>query len=100
MASLQALRYAVAEARRRRARLVAIRTWQLPSAWTGGHVVWWGHELADDARVVLHAAFHSALGGLPADVPAQLSVVRGAPGPALVAAADSPRARAAHPILV
>jgi nucleotide-binding universal stress UspA family protein len=90
MASLQALRYAVAEARRRRAQLVAIRNWQLPSSWTGVHAVWWGHELAGDAREALHAAFHSALGGLPADVRAHLWVVRGAPGPALVAAADSP----------
>jgi nucleotide-binding universal stress UspA family protein len=90
VASLQALRYAVAEARRRRARLVAVRSWQLPSSWTGAHAVWWGHELAGEARVALHAAFHAALGGLPTDVRAQMLVVRDAPGPALVASADRP----------
>lgn len=90
LAGLQALRYAVAEARRRHARLVAVRGWQVPASWTGGHAAWWGHELAGDARLAIHAAFHAALGGLPADVPVQLCIVRGAPGPTLVGCADRP----------
>jgi nucleotide-binding universal stress UspA family protein len=91
--SLQALRVAVAEARRSRARLVAVTAWTPP----GGEIayrrapcppllgVW-----EDEAAWRLRNSFDEALGGVPKDLPVELVVIRGEAGPALVDTADGP----------
>lgn len=90
--SLGALRYAVALARRNNAPMVAVLAWVPP----GGDLaerrcpsallrpVW-----AAAARERLQEALGAACGGVPQDQEIKLLTIRGAPGPALVQAADS-----------
>ena len=89
--SLEALRYALGQARRLDATLIPVYAWQLP----GGEVAARRAPSASYARMVrelaeqqLIRAFEEGLGGLPADVVAEPWLVRGAAGPALVEAAD------------
>jgi nucleotide-binding universal stress UspA family protein len=93
LGSLQALRFAAEEARRRDARLVPIIAWIPP----GGDLaerrqpvyslrqIW-----REAARARLQDAFDQALGGLPDGLPVEPLVVRGPAGPVLVDAADQP----------
>ena len=93
LGSLQALRYAAAEAQRRQAVLVPIIAWVPP----GGDLaerrqpvyslrqIW-----RDAARGRLQDAFDQGLGGLPADLAVERVVIRGPAGPVLVDAADQP----------
>jgi nucleotide-binding universal stress UspA family protein len=90
--SLQALRYAADEARRREVPLVPIIAWLPP-----------GGDLAERRNPSLHlrklwidaawqrlwGAFDAGLGGLPANVKVEPRVVRGETGPVLVDAAAS-----------
>jgi nucleotide-binding universal stress UspA family protein len=89
-AGLRALRYGVAEARQRRIPLVAVRAWQLPAWWDLELAARWGEDIGDGAWAGLWAAFDTALGAVPADVPVRLAVVRSQPGPALVTHASRP----------
>jgi len=93
LGSLQALRYAAAEARERSAALVPVIAWVPP----GGDMaersrpspylrqIW-----RDEARKRLFAAFEAGLGGLPADLLVEPHVERGETGQVLVALADRP----------
>ncbi len=92
LGSLQALRYAADEARRRDVPLVPIIAWLPP----GGDLaerrspspylrkIW-----IDAARQRLWGAFDAGLGGVPAGIKVEPHVVRGETGPVLVAAASS-----------
>jgi nucleotide-binding universal stress UspA family protein len=84
-AALRALRYAVAEARRRGAVLRAVRVLQYGPDVYGLYPSW----LAEDASGVIRRAFDEALGGLPPDLEAEMTVVDGAVGPGLVAQATN-----------
>jgi len=93
LGSLQALRYAVEEARARRVPLVPVIAWIPP----GGEMaerrcpspylcqVW-----RDAARQRLFAAFEEGLGGVPDDVWVEPCVERGETGPVLVDMASQP----------
>jgi nucleotide-binding universal stress UspA family protein len=93
LGSLQALRYAAAEARERSAALVPVIAWVPP----GGDMsersrpspylrqIW-----RDEARKRLFGAFEAGLGGLPADLLVEPHVERGETGQVLVALADRP----------
>ncbi len=92
LGSLQALRYAADEARRRDVPLLPVLAWLPP----GGDLaerrspspylrrIW-----REAAWQRLWAAFDDGLGGVPADIRVEARVVRGATGPVLVEAADS-----------
>lgn len=92
LGSLQALRYAADEARRRDVPLVPVLAWLPP----GGDLaerrspspylrrVW-----LDAAWQRLWTAFDAGLGGVPADLAVEPRVVRGDTGPVLVDLADS-----------
>ena len=84
MAGLQALRVAGEEARRRGVTLRAVRAWRLSANWAGSQMRRWAREILAEETVELREAFAMAMGGVPADVPVELVVVEGAPGPALV----------------
>ncbi len=89
LAALQALRYAVTEARRRGSALRAVRVWRAGTPWSGFDV--------DPGRIVAGAAaestirrsFEQAMGGLPRDLDFELIAVEGAVGPALVRQASN-----------
>ena len=87
LAGLRALRLAVAEARRRGAPMVAVRSWNLDPAWGASPPVWYDELKADAARVIVQA-FEDAMGGFPPDVQLSTLAVRSAPGLALVGVAD------------
>jgi nucleotide-binding universal stress UspA family protein len=89
LAGLAALRCAVAEARRRQARLIAVRVWSLPVDWPPSPMGFHGSEdLAVQAQQVVRRAFASAMVEAPQDVDARIATVQGLPGPALVRLAD------------
>ncbi len=93
LGSLQALRYAADEARKRDVPLVAVTAWLPP----GGDMaerrspspylrkVW-----REAAWERLWGAFDAGLGGVPADLRVEPQVARGESGPVLVDAADQP----------
>ncbi len=93
LGSLQALRYAADEARKRDVPLVAVTAWVPP----GGDMaerrspspylreVW-----REAAWERLWGAFDAGLGGVPADLRVEPQVARGETGPVLVDAADQP----------
>jgi nucleotide-binding universal stress UspA family protein len=77
LAGLQALRCAVAEARRRGLELRAIRAWQLPRS---GYAMTFGEDratMADAAAMTVLRAFQSAMGGLPHDISFEALAVEG-----------------------
>lgn len=87
LSGLQALRVAVAEARRRRAPLHAVRTWDpTPSDPGLAEVRARGVQgaLAAAATAVVHRAFAETFGGEPVDLVVHTVVVPDAPGPVLV----------------
>jgi nucleotide-binding universal stress UspA family protein len=87
-AGLRALRWAVAEARRRGVALHAVRTWRFSAGWQGADVGRYRREIATDAGFALVDAFATALGGIPNDVTVHALVLEGAPAPTLVRYAD------------
>jgi nucleotide-binding universal stress UspA family protein len=82
LGSFGALRYAVAEARRRGAQLCAVRVVREDHPWVG--VVRISEDDLEAFREQIESAFHEALGGVPEDVPIRSVVMTGEPGPALV----------------
>jgi len=109
--SLEALRYALGQARRLDATLVPVYAWQVP----GGELPTrraaapgYARMLRDLAEQDLRRAFEEGLGGLPVDVRTESWLIRGAAGPALVESADHPddllvvgagrRGRLRHPL--
>ncbi len=77
LAGLQALRYGVTEARRRRVPLHAVRAWRFDTAWRGPDVRRWRREMAQDALKSVGEAFKLALGGLPVDVDVNMLAAEG-----------------------
>jgi nucleotide-binding universal stress UspA family protein len=93
LGSLQALRWAVDEARERRVPLVPVIAWVPP----GGDLAERSHpspflrEIWQEAACTrLKKAFDDCLGGLPGDLRVQLLVERGDPGQVLVDVASQP----------
>ena len=93
LGSLQALRWAAAEAREREATLVPVIAWVPP----GGDFAERTHNSGylrrlwrDAAAARLTEAFEAGLGGLPGDLPVEARVERGDAGPVLVDVADQP----------
>ena len=93
LGSLQALRWAAAEAGDRQVPLVPVIAWMPP----GGDLAERSHPSAylrrvwqDAARARLLAAFDESLGGVPADLRVQARVERGETGPVLVDVASQP----------
>jgi nucleotide-binding universal stress UspA family protein len=77
LAGLQALRYGVAEARRRQVPLHAVRAWRFDVAWRGPEVIRWRREIAQEALQYISDAFGSAMGGLPVDVDVNMLAAAG-----------------------
>jgi hypothetical protein len=67
-AGLEALRYAVAEARRRQTTMYAVRTCYFATPWQGSDVDRRRAELAEETRRYAEEAYDLALGGPPRDV--------------------------------
>ncbi len=93
LGSLQALRWAAAEARDRQVTLVAAIAWCPP----GGDLAERTHPSSevrrawrDEARQRLIDAFDNGLGGLPNDIEVHARVERGETGAVLVDVADQP----------
>jgi nucleotide-binding universal stress UspA family protein len=89
--SLEALRYALREARRLDATLIPVHAWQPP----GGEIAsrrapspGYDRLVRDMEEKRFTRAFDEGLGGLPTDVVVEPWLVRGAAGPALVEAAN------------
>jgi nucleotide-binding universal stress UspA family protein len=79
LAGLQALRYAVAEARRRGAALHAVRAWRFQVAWRGVEVDRLRREIAAEELHYAHGVFEAAMGGLPGDVRVLVAAPEGRP---------------------
>ena len=77
LAGLQALRWAVDEARRRNTELCAVRVWQLSGWWPGIEVPGWRLAAGDAAAAEVAGAFLEALGGIPPDVSVHAVVAEG-----------------------
>ncbi|MFI9292119.1 universal stress protein [Streptomyces gardneri] len=93
LASLAALRYATALARRESVPLLAVLAWEPPE----GEGLYarrpdreWARLWGEDARDRLRSAFADALGAAPVDLAVERRIVRDAPAAALRAAADRP----------
>jgi nucleotide-binding universal stress UspA family protein len=84
LADLEALRYAVAQARARRAALHVVSNWRTTPAWQGAGLQQWRDALAEEAVAAVRDSFDSAMAGVPEDLDVQVSVVEGTRGPALV----------------
>ncbi|HEX6870761.1 MAG TPA: universal stress protein [Micromonosporaceae bacterium] len=88
LSGLQALRYAVQEARRRGLTLRAVRAWQFDVPWRGSDIDLWRQESAELAATAVRHAFDLALGGVPPDLAVEFAVAEGDPAAALVACAE------------
>jgi nucleotide-binding universal stress UspA family protein len=93
LGSLQALRFAAAEARRRDVPLLPVIAWVPP----GGDLAERRHSSPylrkiwrEAAWERMQAAFDDGLGGVPADLHVEPRVERGEPGPVLVDTANQP----------
>jgi nucleotide-binding universal stress UspA family protein len=87
LAGYEALRYAVAVARKSGMALVAVRAYRCPSS---GYSAEWHDAIRDDAAAAAKRAFDEALGGLPRDIEAQVRVAEGAVGWVLAESAKMP----------
>jgi nucleotide-binding universal stress UspA family protein len=74
---LQALRFAVTEARGRGVPLHAVRAWPPPATTRAGSTMLWRQELSVAAVHYVREAFNSAIGGLPDDVDLTVEVLSG-----------------------
>ena len=92
LAGLQALRFAVAEARGRGSVILpAIRAWQFGPSWYGPDASPRQAELVDAAAMTIVTAFREALGGAPKDILVEALVIEGAPAVVLTDQAHSDR---------
>ena len=89
LAALEALRYAVSEARRRDALLVAVRAWLVQGPGHGEDLGQWRIEAGAAAAATVRQSFDQAMGGLPRNLDLEMLAVEGAIGPVLVAQAAS-----------
>jgi nucleotide-binding universal stress UspA family protein len=89
LASLEALRFAVSEARRRGALLVAVRAWLVQGPGHGEDLGQWRIEAGAAAAATVRQSFDQAMGGLPRNLDLEMLAVEGAVGPVLVAQAPS-----------
>jgi nucleotide-binding universal stress UspA family protein len=89
LAGLQALRRAVALARRSSADLHAVRVWAFSPPWRDAATARWRAEYAADAQRQIEAAFAAALGGTPSDLTVHAVVLEGFAGHRLVDYADN-----------
>lgn len=87
LAALQALRYAVVEARRRQCPLRAVRVWQAGLPWCGYDVDLCRDVAGAEAEASIRRCFERAMGGLPEELEVDLTAVEGSVGHALVAQA-------------
>jgi nucleotide-binding universal stress UspA family protein len=85
LAGYQALRYAVEQARVRRAKLTVVRAFQC-----SGVGAQWSAVIREAAISEVAQAFAEALGGPPEDIDTLVLVVEGSAGLALVTVADRP----------
>jgi nucleotide-binding universal stress UspA family protein len=83
LAGLRALRVAVAEARRRRAVLHAVRVWNFDPAWRGSPRGWYA-QIEQEAADLLRRAFAEAMGGVPGDLEVITATPIGRPGRVLI----------------
>jgi nucleotide-binding universal stress UspA family protein len=90
VAGLQALRYAVAEARRRGVPLYAVRAFGFQPPWFGPEVARIRDELRAEALRCVGEAFDLAMGQPPADVEVRVAVCESRVDWALVDVADRP----------
>ena len=88
LSGLQALRYAVGEARRRQSTVYAVRAWQFTAPWRGYDTDLCRKDLAAAADATLVNAFDNAMGGVPEDLTVTLVVAEGEPAQSLVATAN------------
>ena len=91
LAGLQALRFAVAEARERGVVLRAIRAWEFNPSWYGPDASPRQAELVDAAAMTMVTAFREAMGGAPKDIVVEALVIEGAPAVVLADQARSDR---------
>ncbi len=91
---LNALRWAVRQARKTGAQLVAVRSWTLSLPRHGGTrhrrkrrsptvLVFAGNEQREESAEIVRQAFRSAIGGIPRDVVLTIETPEGDPGAAL-----------------
>ncbi|MFE1384112.1 universal stress protein [Streptomyces sp. NPDC058740] len=93
LASLAALRYATALARRDGAELLAVLAWEPPegeAAYARVPDPAWARLWAGEARLRLTRAFDEGLGAAPGGLAVERRIVRDAPAAALRRAADRP----------
>jgi nucleotide-binding universal stress UspA family protein len=89
LAALQALRYAVVEARRRGSELRAVRVWQAGTPWHGYDLDLGRRQAGADADATIRRSFEQAMGGLPRDLDFELIAVEGSIARALAALASN-----------
>jgi nucleotide-binding universal stress UspA family protein len=68
LAGLEALRFAIAEARRREVPLLAVRTWMLDAGPRARNVWQWEATLSTEGRILIEETFRLAAGHRPDDV--------------------------------
>jgi Universal stress protein family len=90
LSGLEALRFAISEARRRGIGLRAIRAWQYASSWHEQNAGQYRAAMVDAAAMVLHDAFQLAMGGLPKDVAVEALAIEGPTARALADQAGGP----------
>ncbi len=87
LAGYQALRYAVAEARRRGVPLIGVRVCRISNPGLGAP---WMEAVQASCRAEAAQVFAAALGRPPSDIPVRIQVVEGVAGRALPEFAESP----------
>jgi nucleotide-binding universal stress UspA family protein len=86
LAGLRALRFAVAETRRRNAELHAVRAWTFNGTARSAYIMVDEHRRA--AAAMIEDAFGEAMGRMPDDIEVLMTTVVGSPGRSLVKYAD------------
>jgi nucleotide-binding universal stress UspA family protein len=89
LSALQALRCAVAEARRRDTVLRAVRVWHVDTRPDVVSFYAGRDDAGADAASTIRQSFDRAMGGLPRDISFELIAVEGVVGPRLVAQASN-----------
>jgi nucleotide-binding universal stress UspA family protein len=90
LSGLEALRFAVAEARRRGVVLRTVRAWQYAMPWYEQDAGQYRAAKVDAATMMIHAAFQQAMGGFPRDITVEAVAIEGPPARVLVGQAGEP----------